>query len=79
MYSCGVAYIIDASDGKSLDYECLVRENFQLREKEEALTKTLKNLCNKSGQHQLMETATRCKLEKVEGVPYEVRILVMLI
>ena len=49
-----------------------MRENSLLREKEETLGKELKSLSNKAGQHQLMETAMRCRLGKVEGVHYKV-------
>ena len=64
---------VGVSDGQSLDCESLVSENSQLREDKEVLRKELKSNSAKAGQHQLMETAMRTRLQMVEGVPYQVR------
>ena len=59
-------------DSQSLDCEFLVRENSQLRDQKKALTNELKKKNDEAGQHKLMETAVRYRLEKVEGGHYKV-------
>ena len=59
-------------DSQLLDCEFLVRENSQLRDQKKALTNELKKKNDEAGQHKLMETTVRYRLEKVEGGHYKV-------